>query len=1050
MVGSWWRRKTNRCSICILAFLAFAGIAAASEYHGRVFYSGVAVPGATVTVTQGAQHFSTVTDSQGLYEFPDLADGPWKIQIEMSGFTTLEDTLTVAPNTPQGEWEINLLSLPELLAKSQALKPATPPLQPRPPDLTPAKKAAKPEQAAVPQAPQPESDETPEKSSDGLLINGSESNAATSPFTLSPAFGNKHPGLKSLYNGSFGAIADNSVFDARPYSITGLQVPKDSYNRITLLATLGGPIRVPHLLYHGPNFFLAYQWTRNADATTTSALVPDMAERDGNLSGLLNSLGQPVQIFDPRTGLPLAGETVPTVANCTPTETCFQPQAMALLNLYPLPNLAGNSSYNYETGLLSNTHQDALESRLDKSLGRRDQLYGGFAFQNVRSDSENLFKFHDTTDTLGLDTTANWQHRFGGQIFALMGYHFTRLRTQVRPYFEDSENISGDDGITGNGQDPTDWGPPALSFSSGIAPLSDANSEFDRNRTDAVSLKVSTTYGHHTITGGGDFRRQEFNELSQQNPRGNFTFTGAATSATGTTSTTSGSDFADFLLGIPDASAVAFGNADKYFRQSAYDGYATDDWRVKPELTINAGMRWEYGAPPTELFGRLVNLDIASNFGAVQPVLGSNPKGPLTGTQYPTSLVRPDKHGFEPRIAMSWRPLPASTLVVRGGYGIYDDTSIYLTSAQMMSQQAPLSTSVSVSNSASCPLTLANGFTDCAGTTADSFAVDSNLRVGYAQIWQLSAQRDLPGAMVMTATYLGTKGTHGMQEFLPNTYAPGETSPCPQCPVGFVFRTSGGNLTRESGSFQLRRRLRSGFTASLQYTYAKSVDDDAQVGAQGHVVATTVASATSGASTSQSSGSPTIAQNWLDLRAERGLSAFDQRNTLAAQIQYTSGMGIGGRTLLSGWRGRILKEWTVATKITANSGLPETPIYLESVPGTGITGTIRPDLTGAPIHHGTGGYFLNAAAYSAPAAGQWGTAGRDSITGPGQFSLDGSLSRTFRLRDPFNLDVRVDADNLLNHGVFTGWNTTWNSTTFGLPAAANPMRTLQLTGRLRF
>jgi hypothetical protein len=289
-----------------------------------------------------------------------------------------------------------------------------------------------------------------------------------------------------------------------------------------------------------------------------------------------------------------------------------------------------------------------------------------------------------------------------------------------------------------------------------------------------------------------------------------------------------------------------------------------------------------------------------------------------------------------------------------------------------------------------------------------------------------------------------------MQEFLPNTYAPGAANPCPLCPLGFVYRTSGGNSTREAASLQLRRRLRSGFTASLQYTYAKAVDDDAQVGAQGHTVASSAASASSGSSTSQSSGTPMIAQNWLNLRGERGLSTFDQRHTLAAQLQYTTGMGMGGGTLLTGWRGKAFKEWTVQTRISAASGLPETPIYLEAVPGTGFTGTIRPTITGAPIHQSTNGSFLNASAYSAPAAGQWGTAGRDSVTGPNQLSLDTALSRTFRLRDPFNLDIRLDATNLLNLGVFTAWNTTVNSTTFGLPAAANPMRSIQVTGRLRF
>jgi hypothetical protein len=475
--------------------------------------------------------------------------------------------------------------------------------------------------------------------------------------------------------------------------------------------------------------------------------------------------------------------------------------------------------------------------------------------------------------------------------------------------------------------------------------------------------------------------------------------------------------------------------------------YITDEWRARPELTINAGLRWDYGVPLSELFGRLVNLDVTPGFAAVAPVLASNPIGPLTGMKYQNSLVRGDWHGFEPRVGIAWRPLPASTLVVRGGYGIYDDTSVYLSAAEMMGQQAPLSTSVSVANSSDCALTLAYGFRNCAGTTAETFGIDPNFRVGYAQIWQLQIQRDLPGAMVMTATYLGTKGTRGMQQFLPNTYPIGATNPCPSCPAGFIYRTSNGDSTREAGQFQLRRRLRSGFTASIDYTYAKAIDDDAQVGAQGHV-----ATEGTGESLSVPSATPpaAIAQNWRNLRGERGPSTFDQRNLLKAQIQYTTGMGIGGNTLLNGWRGKLLKEWTVTSLISAGNGLPETPVFLAAVPGTGITGTIRPDLTGAPIYQASDGYHLNVAAYKAPLAGQWGAAGRDSITGPNQFSLDAALARTFQLRTTLNLDVRFDATNLLNHVSFTSWNSTVNSTTFGLPAAASDMRALQVTARLRF
>jgi len=1021
--------------VCSLVLLTVAVFAHAAEHHGQVFFGEVPVPGATVTLTQGAKQFSTITDQQGLYQFTDLADGEYAVRIEMRGFTTFEAEVKVTADAPQGIWQLKLLGLEQMLAMATpadavtlsaeaATKPAAPEA-PHPVDI------AKATEAPPQEAPHPP-DENADRSSDGLLINGSENNAATSQFTLSQAFGNRRPGAKGLYNGSVGVIADQSTLDAKPYSLTGLEEPKAQYSRVTTVITLGGPIRIPHLWYRGPNFFLAYKWARNRDAATQSGLVPDAQERIGDLSGLLNAFGQPVSIFDPATGIPFTG-LIPV-----------SPQAQSLLQLYPLPNLAGNSSYNYQTQVLNNTHMDALQSRLDKTIGRRDQLYGGFGFRSNRADNISLFSLRDVTNTLGIDSNANWVHHLHHQILLTTTYHFTRLRTQVRPNFDGRANVSAAAGINGNDQDARDWGPPGLVFSSGIASLGDALSSFDRNRTDALSINASSTRGHHTVTVGGDFRRQEFNQLSQQNPRGTFAFTGAATQSPGSASGTSGSDLADFLFGVPDTSAIAFGNADKYFRQSVYDLYATDDWRALPELTVNVGARWDYGAPLTEIFGRLVNLDVASGYSAVAPVLGNSPKGSLTGMKYPTSLVRPDKLGFQPRIGVSWRPIPASTLVVHAGYGIYDDTSVYLTGGELMSQQAPLSKSASVARSSTCPITLANGFQDCAGTTADTFAIDPNLRVGYAQTWQVSAQRDLPRALVMTVSYLGIKGTRGMQEFLPNTYPIGAANRCPDCPAGFVYRTSNGNSTREAGTVQVRRRLRSGFTASLQYTYAKAIDDDSQVGAQGHTAAT------SATSESQSTVSPTIAQNWLNLRGERGLSTFDQRHLFKAQFQYTTGMGMHGGTLFDGWRGTAFKQWTVLSQISAGSGLPETPVYLAAVPGTGVTGTIRPNLTGASLYQAPSGHFLNVAAYSAPTPGQWGTARRDSITGPKQFSLDTSLARTFRLREPLNLDVRVDATNLLNHAVFTTWNSTINSTTFGLPVAANPMRSLQVTGRLRF
>lgn len=171
-------------------------------------------------------------------------------------------------------------------------------------------------------------------------------------------------------------------------------------------------------------------------------------------------------------------------------------------------------------------------------------------------------------------------------------------------------------------------------------------------------------------------------------------------------------------------------------------------------------------------------------------------------------------------------------------------------------------------------------------------------------------------------------------------------------------------------------------------------------------------------------------------------SSFDQRHALTATAQYTTGMGLGGGTLLSGWRGAVYKEWTFLTSVSAGTGLPLTPAILDPIPGTGVSGTLRPDYNGGPQ--------TSLSSYSLPLPGQWGTAGRDSITGPSQTTVNASLMRTFRLKDRLNLDLRFDSTNVLNHVSWVTWQTLYGNPQFGQPSGAAAMRDITTTLRLRF
>ncbi|WP_263415956.1 carboxypeptidase regulatory-like domain-containing protein [Terriglobus albidus] len=986
----------------------------AADARGTVIFKGLPVPGALVTASRDGKTVTAVTDAAGAYTFAELSDGTWTVSVEMFGFTTVHEQIEIrsevrSDSTPR-RWELSLLTLSELQKNVYAA--------PRPPQL--AAQPATPGPSTSGDSQRPDSAVLGAES--GLLVNGSVSNGATSTFHLPGGFGNNRSGGHGPYNFSLVAQEQNSALDARSYSLAGNEGAKPTYNNFTGAVTFGGPLRIPRLLRDGPHFFAQYTWHRVSTAATTSALVPTAAERTGDLASQTTVTGQPLVIYNPATGQPYANNKVPVT-----------PQAQALLNLYPLPNVAGNRRFNFQLPLLSSSHVDAGNLRMDKSVDTKNQLRGYFNFSNTRSSGSNLFGFTDTERVLGLNSNIDWLHSFNQRLRLDLAYDFSRLATTDVPYWQNRTDISGSAGIQGNSRAPVDWGPPTLSFSggSGIAELTDGVSAHNRNQTDKVSASLTWNHSGHNLAFGFDFRRQQFNYLAQANPRGTLTFTGTATSNSNVPG--SGSDLAGFLIGVPDASAISFGNADKYLRQSVYNAYVNDDWRLSPELSINAGIRWEFGAPMTELKDRLVNLDLSNDFTAAAPVLASAPAGTVTGQRYPDSLLRPYRLGLEPRIGFAWHPNTGTSMVVRGGYGINYDTSVYPSLYLQLAQQVPFSKTLSLQNSTACPLTLASAFNPCATTTQNTFAVDPNLKIGSIQTWRLEVQRDLPWSLQWSASYLGNKGTHGMQKSYPNSYAPGAGNPCPECPVGFAYISSGGNSTREAGQLQLRRRLHSGFAASVSYTFAKSIDNDAVLGGK-------------------DGGSATLpaAQNWRDLAAERGLSSNDQRHLLTASAQYTTGMGIGGGSLIDGWRGAFYKEWTALLTISAGSGLPVTPYTAALLGGTGAHGSVRPDLTGASVYAAPAGLALNPAAFVAPASGKFGNARRNSITGPSQLSMDFAMSRTFRLRDHWNLDLQIKANNVLNHVAFGSYVANIQSTQFGLPASPSNMRTLQMTARLRY
>ena len=1013
------------CLVPLPALLAFAP----SDHYGRVTFAGVPVPGATVTATLGNQRVIAVTDQDGVYQLADLADGVWTIRVEMLGFSSVTRQVSVGPGALPASWDLTMRPFEDIMRGVSPPSPGVPVQagEVRRPVTTPGRPAAAP-----PKIPAPEdvpSTVTNAAAADGFLVNGSVNNAAASPFSQPAAFGNNRPSPGSVYNGSIGGAVGNSALDARPFSFTSNALPRDAYSDVHLVGTFGGPLRFLHL-EQAPTFFAGYQHTVDHNASTQSAVVPSVLERRGDFSQTRDGLARPVAIVDPTTGLAFPGGVIP--------QDRVSPQAAALLGHYPQPNLDTNSRFNYEAPVRTLVRQDSFQTRIIQRVNARNQISASVAYQRTATDTTTLFGFDDASQMSALDGAVVWLRRITQQFGVRLRYEFIGQTTSVTPYFADRTNVSGEAGINGNNQEPANWGPPSLVFSNGIEPLADASPQLARSRANIGAAEGYVNRGRHNLTFGGEVRRNRLDLLSQQNPRGTFLFTGNAT----------GSAFADFLLGLPSTGSIAFGDEGRYFDGASYAAYFTDDFRTNARLTLNLGVRWDYEAPMTERFGRLANLDVAPGFAAVAPVTGNAPIGPFTGQRYSASLLRPDRTGIQPRLAMTWRPVPGSSLAIRAGYGIYRNTSAYPPIVTLLAQQPPFSKTLSVESTAASRLTLADGFALQPSSTANTFAVDPDFRIGYAHNWQVSVQRDLRASLTLVATYSGTKGSHLIQQVLPNTYPAGADNPCPACPAGWVYLTSNGTSSRHAASILVRRRLRGGLTAGVQYTLAKAIDDAAAFASAGpnSPAAASRPTVSLAGPVPQGLAGASIAQNWLDPHAELGPSTFDQRHLLAVQFQYTTG---SGPARAAGLRGRLLNGWTVTSQLTTGSGLPMTPVYLAPIAGSSVIG-VRPDFTGEPPAAVSPGYYLNPAAFAPPAPGHWGEVGRGSIRGPARFALDAGVARLFAWRDRYSVEWRVDVTNALNRVTYSHIDTVVGSPQFGLPNLASPMRKVRISMRLRY
>ncbi len=431
----------------------------------------------------------------------------------------------------------------------------------------------------------------------------------------------------------------------------------------------------------------------------------------------------------------------------------------------------------------------------------------------------------------------------------------------------------------------------------------------DRRRSPSPNTFTYIIGRKTNLTFGFNLQKQQFNTLSYSDTRGSLNFTGQLTSQLNAASqpiTGTGYDFADFLLGYPASSSLQVGSTNRYLRQHNMSGYVEDDYRLSQGTTLDIGVRYEYFSPDTEIRGALA--DIVLNPTMTQAaVVTPGMVDPFTGSKLPSSLIRADKMAFSPRLALAWRPWQKHSLVTRMGYSIFYTGAAYQGVAGQFDSQPPnVNDQAFTTQGIGNPLTIQNGFFGpSTQTITDTYAIDPNFKLAYAQTWNVTLQNSMWWGLLLETEFVGTKGTRLGVEEEPNRSFNYLTSPLPIAGASqFSYWTSNGNSIYLSGQERLTKRLTRGMSAMALYTRGKSIDDVSSFNGPG--------------------GGGTVVQYINNLGLERGLSSFDIRNNLSTQFQYVSPVGVSGRFRNTKWYTVWMKGWATTGTFNLTSGTPMT------------------------------------------------------------------------------------------------------------------------------
>ena len=847
----------------------------------------------------------------------------------------------------------------------------------------------------------------------------------------------------NAYHGSAFEFFRNDVLNANSWSNNFTNAPRSKIRWNEFGGTFGGKIIKDKLF-----FFVDYQGQRfdtPTSASATSVFTP--LERQGNFSQLLPK----IQLYDPSsvTGgsrQPFAGNIIPASRlDGIATKIVTDPA-------YPAP-INNSLVNNYLVSYHSANNGDQGDVKIDYNISDKDRFFARYSQSNIDAPSTNSMPlFYNSFNVFpSHNGVMNWTRAISPALVneARAGVNYVFVNNGAAA--NGLENFPQSIGLPAV---PTSI-LPAMNFNGGnAATIGNANNyQLFADTVIQYEDSLHINKGSHNMHVGFQGWRQRLNTFYAGNngASGSFTYDGRYTAGPNPLATSgagAGIAEADFMLGLPSQIGAGVNGGTWGHRASIFSAFFADDYHLRPNLTINLGLRWELHTPWVEVKDRQSNF---GEFTGQVMIAGQNGASRALYNQY-NGITN-----FQPRLGIAWNL--AKNTVVRASYTL----SSYLegTGTNLRLPINPPFAHEEFADYTALPYPTSNlgqGFLPFQANPADPYAGatlrlwDPNDRPALSNQWNFSVQRQFAGATTLQVAYVGQKSTHLMvpmpylqKQLLSNgTVAPSlylAGNPTLQSEIGQISGTeSNGNQSYNALQAVLQRRLGGGLEYSVAYTYSKCMTDS---------------SGYYGSWGGQTTPTSPYWQNLYDKKAEWGPCYYDSKSVLTTYATYDLPFGKGRKygSNMNSVANAIVGGWQINPILSLHTGFPIT-ISGGDASGTNSRGGRANCLSPVNIlgeqNSPQGGYqWFDPSAFGPAAPHTFGTCGVATVRGPGLHTLDVSFAKFFSITEQQKLEFRSEFINFTNTKILNSPNTGLGST-LGLLQSAQGARQIQFALKYHF